>query len=259
MILKKNLNDIVEILVEPTVNVASSLLFEGILSQIIPGATTTIMSYKQKRLEKMIEKFISELKNRQDEIEEKLSKLDVDKIDAIREIYFPIVIDHVIDNNQEEKIEIIVNGFVNIISSELIDENIISNYFEALKNINVLDIKVLNEFRNKYTCKSPEEIDKNILYSQTSTFMFDELVKKISVDKAQLSYVLTKLEKNNLIENTEFYAYNKLVKQVSNLTKNGYNNGNRYHDDLPYDWEMPPYYILTSFGVDFVKFFYNRK
>jgi hypothetical protein len=248
---KEDIKDLAESMTEPAVNIVANLLLEGLVSQMIPGITTTLLSYRQKRSEKMVEKFINELKSRQVEIEKMLSNLEIGKLNEFSTKYFPIILDHILDTKQEEKIELITNGFVNTIAVQFCDENIIDNYLNVLKDINLLDIRVLNEFKSEFTIK--DNTDSNRMVSRTNSLLFSELIDRTNLEKSELAFIVSKLEKHCLIENTQFFEYEKVVDRVQKISNNQYDN--KVDKD---DITMPPYYILTNYGINFIKYFYKR-
>lgn len=72
MDLKKKVEDIFDITAQPTVDIVSSMFLEGIVGSVVPGVTSAMLAYKQKRAEKMIEEFMIEIRRRQQELEEKI-------------------------------------------------------------------------------------------------------------------------------------------------------------------------------------------
>ncbi|WP_145148607.1 hypothetical protein [Paenibacillus xylanexedens] len=254
MSIKKNVSDTADIVAQPVVNILSSLFLEGITSQFLPGVTTTLISYRQKRSENMVRRFLVEIENRHTEIEQRLATLEREYIEQFKEKYWPIIMDHIYDNKQEEKISIIVCGFISLLSEVEYDVNVVNNYFDVLANLNILDIRVLNELRNEHTINNTLDTDPNIIRSQTNAFIFLDMVEKTSIKKSDLSYILAKLEKSSLIDNTQFYEYEDLVAQVIKLTGDTRSQNTSRNNDISLG--MPPYYILSGFGIEFINFFY---
>lgn len=259
MRLKNKVSETGEVLAQPVVDILSSILFEGAASQLLPGVTTTILSYRQKRSERMIRKFLEEIELRQARIEQLVALLDSECIRQFQDTYLPIILDHVYDNNQEEKITIIVDGFISLLSEKELNENVVLNYYRILADLNMLDIRVLNELR----CEATIKVNKNpnVIQSRSNSYSFEGLLEKTNIKSSDLSYIVTNLEKNKLIENTQFFNYEELVDQVIKLSSdNGLINRSRTKDvDDIMSLGMPSLFILTDFGVEFIRFFYNKE
>ena len=56
---------------------------------------------------------------------------------------FTYVLDYVIDEKQELKIDIMVNGFINISHHEDISEDFVLTYYDVLRDLRLIDISVL--------------------------------------------------------------------------------------------------------------------
>lgn len=146
--IKKKAIEIFKIGVEPVADVVSSMVFECIVGTVVPGITSAVLAYKQKRQEKMIIKFMEEVKKRLDELEEKIKKMPKEQAKEFTTNIFGIVTDFVLDEVQEEKIKYIVNGFINLASVDEISEDFVLNYYDTLNNLRMTDIRILKYYYN---------------------------------------------------------------------------------------------------------------
>lgn len=112
-------------------------------SSLVPVVSGAVQGYKRARFERNIVVFTEELYAKIEEVnlnlKEKTDK-QKDKIDQL----FSYIMDYVIDEQQEEKIEYMVNGFVNVTQHEQISDDFILTYYDVLKELRMVDISVLN-------------------------------------------------------------------------------------------------------------------
>lgn len=144
------LKEITEPAVGPVMDIVSGLVLEGAAWAIVPGVGNLILSYKQQRTEKNLEMFISQIVARQDEFNERLNKLDPEKLQAITKHYFEIVTDYVLDVRQQEKINFIVNGYINLTNVSELNDDVVIMYYDTLDQLTLLDIAVLKSHHVKY-------------------------------------------------------------------------------------------------------------
>lgn len=144
------LKEITEPAVGPVMDMVSGLVLEGTAGAIVPGVGNLILSYKQQRTEKNLEIFISQIVARQDEFNEKLNKLDLEKLQAITKHYFGIITDYVLDVRQQEKINFIVNGYINLTNVSELNDDVVIMYYDTLDQLTLLDIAVLKSHHVKY-------------------------------------------------------------------------------------------------------------
>ncbi|WP_157282685.1 hypothetical protein [Paenibacillus assamensis] len=85
-------------------------------------------------------------------MEQRLNKLcssAEDDLDFITKA-FPVVLDELLHEAQEEKVDVIINGFENNLSSNLKEENKVLVYYDILRDLRVDEIKRLHEFTEEY-------------------------------------------------------------------------------------------------------------
>lgn len=234
---KEVVKDIIDVVEEPLISSLTSFIFDGAASvagTVVPGVSGLVFAYKQKRSEKMMLKFINQIKDRISDIEEKLLKLTPDNINLLKEKYYGLILDYVVDNKQEEKIKYIVNGFETTISEKLINEDIMLVYYDTLNKINLIDLKIL------------------ILYS--NNFSIDEIRERMDVDYEEIQIIMEKLIREGLIKREVSEELEKLTERAL------YGSGNfEYNNPIRRVLEECTRgrggYILTSHGKKFLEYF----
>lgn len=64
-------------------------------------------------------------------------------MNAIKNHYFGLVTDYVLDVKQKAKIDYIDNGFINLIGVDESKEDIALLFYDTLDELNIMDIRVL--------------------------------------------------------------------------------------------------------------------
>lgn len=244
MDIKKKVEDIFDIAAQPTVDIVSSIFLEGLAGSIVPGVTSAMLAYKQKRSERMLEKFMIETKKRIDELEEKLLQLEPEQYKKFACQYFGIVTDYVIDEVQEEKIKYIVNGFVNLASMQNIKEDFVLYYYDTLKDLRLVDIAVLKLYYPLMT-------------QQTSI----DIMREFELDYDQYDAIREKLFRMGLLttrrERKEDDLYKNLVEMQDYLEKIA--KGKKATLPRFRRIDKRDSYEISKFGINFIKFFINSE
>jgi len=138
-ILKESMNDMIG---ELAVDTASSF---------IPGVYGAVNSFKRKRAEKNIVKFVKHLHEKHDFIIEQIEIKTQENNQKIDEMMY-LIINHAMEEIQEEKIEYMVNGFAHLTEHDEFTEDFVLLYYDVLKQLRMVDIAVLKiHYNNKYT------------------------------------------------------------------------------------------------------------
>lgn len=213
-----------------------------VAGSLVPGVGGMIMSYKQARFERNIERMISELMSRMDEFNQYFEKLDEDVAVQVKNQYFGIMSDHAAEVTQEDKIKFIVNGYVNIVKDGHPQEDVVMMYYDTLDELTLLDIRVLK----LYT-----------LYLNDDRDSFAQVWQDYGIDYTQTDLINEKLSRLGLIESHREADYNKLFDNVKNIIdylekeKKGMKNNRLKTSHLtPFKSNE-----LTSYGQKFLKFF----
>lgn len=241
MNLKEKVEDIFDITAQPAVDILSSMFFEGIVGSVVPGVASVILAYKQKRSEKMIVEFMIETKKRQQVLEDKLIQLEEERFVEIKGKYFGLVLDYVMENKQEEKIEYLVNGFINLVSMEELQEDVVLIYYDILNSLNLLDIRVLK-----------------IYDFSTRTEDYYDVLDDVGISHDQYTLIQNKLEQLGLLETKGQLQYEVLFENVKNIGE--YLTNVERGKKVRLKYKKPnagniKSYNLTKLGLEFLKFF----
>lgn len=167
MELVEKIKELTEPAVGPVMDMVSEMLLDGTVGALVPGVGNLILSYKQQRTEKNLEMFISQIVARQDEFNDRLSKLDTEKLQKITKHYFGIVTDYVLDVRQQEKIGFIVNGYINMAGINDLNDDVVIMYYDVLEQMTLLDIAVLKSHHVKFfNDESNTEYLESLIFGQ---------------------------------------------------------------------------------------------
>ena len=166
MEIKEKLEEIAAPAVGPVLDMVSGVVLEGAAGAIVPGVGNLILAYKQQRTEKNLEQFISQIVARQDEFNERLDKLDPEKLQKITGHFFGIVTDYVLNVKQQEKIHFIVNGYLHISEMEVVNDNAVMMYYDTLDQLTLMDIAVLKSHHRLLATEENEEYMRSLIPGQ---------------------------------------------------------------------------------------------
>lgn len=209
---------------------------------LIPGVSGMIMSYKQARFERNIEKMISELMKRMDEFNRYFEELDDHVATQVKNQYFGIMADHAAEVTQEEKIRLIVNGYINLIKDGHPQEDVVMMYYDTLDELTLLDIRML-----KLRLSQLNDDSDSIV----------QVWQDYGIDRKQTDLINRKLSRLGLIESRKENEYEKLFDNVYNIidylekgAKGAKNNKLKV-----YHLAKSNSNVLTAYGRRFLEFF----
>lgn len=130
-----------ELAKESVKNAIGEILVDTVGS-ILPGLNGAIQGYKRLRFERNMTAVAKEFQIRMDEIRKNLE----DKTEAQKaklDQLLTYVMDYVVDEQQEEKIQFMVNGFVNMTYHDQVTDDFVLTYYDVLKELRMVDISVL--------------------------------------------------------------------------------------------------------------------
>jgi len=234
--LKKRVEDIFDIAAIPTATILSSVFFTGVAGSIAPGVVSGVLAYKQKRSEQMYEKFMLEVRDKSDDFESRLEKLEEKQLEWFQEVVFPLVSDYVLENKQEEKIKYLVNGFLNAASMKISSEDILMLYYDTLDRLSILDLIIL---KNKTIWK--DELDAPIISR--------ELVLDGSITTAH-----EKLRSYALLETRADRQMDSLIKTVVSMSEHLKDSKKTFRPER-LNTSFLTSYEITKFGGKFLRFF----
>lgn len=144
-----------------------------------------MIAYKQKQQEKRFELAIKEIQDRQDEIDKILEKYEDELFPKIKKL-FEIYLDYNIQNNQEQKIELLANGYVNSIKIENPQEDVLLGFYDTILQVNMLDIRVLKLYDNSIISEGEDS--------------FIKVMQDYDIDYSQCNMIKEKLVRFGLLE-----------------------------------------------------------
>lgn len=201
--------EIAEILLDEAVPVLAKEMMKGTVVDIasetigivLPGVGKIMLSYKQKRLERNLELFIGEVVQRQDEFNARLSALESQEAEKMKSVYFGMIADYVMEEQQEEKIHLLVNGFLHLAEKKDSKEDLALMYYNTLEELTLLDLRVLKLYDHKHI--NDDSMDK--------------IWSDYGIDRSESSLIVEKLARMGLIENKRDAEYNKIFDNMKDI------------------------------------------
>lgn len=139
---KDKIEDLTSAAVGPTLDIVTSTVLDGVAGAVIPGVGNMILSYKQNRMERRVKDTLKKIVDRQDELNEAIENLNGDMVKQIEGKYFEMLMDYSISEPQEEKVDYLVNGYINIAKLQNLQEDVARSFYDTLSQMNMLDIRV---------------------------------------------------------------------------------------------------------------------
>ncbi len=203
-----------------------------------------MLAYKQKRQERMYNLWLENIEDRVMEIEELLAK-QPKRYESIKNKYFGLISDYVLEEVQEEKIKYLANGFINTIRLETINENNILDYYDTLSQLRLVDIVVLKTF---YSYGIDEQEYQNNL----------DTYKKLCIDSYKNKAIKEKLERLGLLISKRDKMENDLYKNIETMQKviKDIISGKKINGTTSFkNIVTNNSYELSSYGKEFIRFF----
>ncbi|MEK5499616.1 hypothetical protein [Bacillus sp. FSL M8-0168] len=117
--------------ISPVLGTSMEVAFE-----YVPYVGKAISAIKTHRLAKRVKEHSKQL--------ERIAKLHSSErlsADYINEKIFPIVLESLIEEHEDAKINLILNGFENVFIEEKTNESMVINYFDTLRDLRYMDLK----------------------------------------------------------------------------------------------------------------------
>ena len=182
------------------------MLAGEIVGAVVPVANNICLSYKQNRLERNVVEALQIIQRNQDELENKIVKLQKSNLEYQRQI-IEALLDNIVEEPQETMVKYNVNGYVNLLKSDNTNLDIVLMFFKTLSQLNNLDIRVLKSYSHL------KRDGENIL----------DICKDNHIDFTQMQFVREKLERFGLLQskNKEINENNleEIVKYLQSLEK----------------------------------------
>ena len=171
-----------DIIGNEAVSAAIQTLTGGLLGAIAPAFLGVKLSYQQRRFERNMVKMLNAVVQKQDIIEQRLNQLAPDvRQKFIDGPYRDVLFDNIITENQEQKVQDNINGYINVMGLENPNDDVIFTFFHTLSQMNELDIRILRLYLPTYeTGKEGHE-----------TFL--DVMREENIDESQYNFIREKL------------------------------------------------------------------
>lgn len=182
------------------------ILAGEIVGAVLPVANNIRLSYKQNRLERNVVDALKIIQRNQDELEDKIMKLQQSGLEYKRQIT-EALLDNIVEEPQEAMVKYNVNGYVNLLKSDNTNLDIVLMFFKTLAQLSDLDIRVLKSYSH---------------FFENGESIFD-ICEDIHIDFEQMRFIREKLERFGLLKskNEEINDNNleEIVKYLHNIEK----------------------------------------
>ncbi|GIN96129.1 hypothetical protein J6TS1_19990 [Siminovitchia terrae] len=223
-------------------------------ASMIPGISGAISGYKRARFERNIKQFTNELSLKVEDLRINLEQKTAEQKEQLDQL-LAYILDYVIDEQQEEKIEFMVNGFVQMTEHENITEDFVLTYYDVLKELRLVDISVL---RLMYT--------SFYMYDQANRETYIDVMEKHGISLEQYESVRRNLHRRGLLTtktdlniNDDLDQIHKTFKELFAYLKKLTNP--RFKGSLPTlrepKFKSKDNLQISKFGREFVHFFLN--
>lgn len=250
MDIKEKAKEIFDSTKEPIFEMACELFLDGVAGTVVPGAMSIYLSYKQKRQEKMFDKFMVEIKERIQILESRLKNMDIEQFNEFKEKYVGLVSNYVVEEVQEEKIQYIANGFVNLAEVEAINEDFVLMYYDTLKELRIRDIAILKFY---YDLHNPfiDRVNSRNCY---------ELFKELDIDNEQYTAIREKLVRVGLLTTKRENKMDSFYENILNMQNylEDLSKGKKSKLKRLNKIDKKDSFKISKFGREFVKFFIDE-
>ncbi|UJW58752.1 hypothetical protein HXZ66_15655 [Bacillus sp. A116_S68] len=170
------------------------LVFDTV-SQATPYIGRAITAIKIARLEKRLNEYAGRLSS----IESLLVGTEEYYRQFIQEKLFPFVLEDLLEEAQEEKVDLLFNGVEYSIRNEITDEAKVISYYDVLRNLRIDEIKVLLKYTAAFKKKEYELIEKRKYRLGLSDLSLDG--KEFEEKQGYQNYIENRLLQYGLIFN----------------------------------------------------------
>ena len=171
-----------EIIGNKAVSTVVQTLTSGLLGAVAPVFLGVKLSFQQRRFERNMVKMLNAVSQKQDIIEQRLNQLDPEIRQKFMDgPYRDVLFDNIIAENQEQKVQDNINGYINLMGLENPNDDVIFTFFHTLSQMNELDIRVLRLYRPAY--ETGKEDHEN----------FMDVMREENIDDSQYDFIREKL------------------------------------------------------------------
>ncbi|WP_062109756.1 hypothetical protein [Bacillus niameyensis] len=244
-----------EIAKESITSIFGDLLVDT-ASSLLPGISGAVQGYKRVRFERNITAFTEQLYSNIDTIRVNIESKNNEQKEKIDQL-FNIVLDYVIDEQQEDKIEYMVNGFLNLTNHEQVSDDFVLTYYDVLKELRMVDISVLRlMYNSRYIiANDTTETFRDIMERHGLSY---EQYQSVRRNLQRIGLLITKTDLNITDDLEEIVKKFKEIYAYLDKATNP-----KYTRSLP-KLRLPKLKSkenleLSKFGKDFVRFFISKE
>lgn len=174
--------EVAEIIGNEAIGTTIQTLTGGLLGAVAPSLLGFKLSFQQKRFERNMIKMIVAVRERQGIIEQRLNQLNPEvQQKFISGPYRDVLLDNIISENQEQKVQDNINGYINLMGVENSNDDIVFTFFHTLSQMNELDIRILRLYQPTY--EMSEEAHES----------FIDVLRDEDIDQSQYDFIREKL------------------------------------------------------------------
>jgi len=165
-----------------------------LLGAVAPSLLGVKLSFQQKRFERNMIKMVTSLREKQEIIEQRLNQLNPEvQQKFISGPYRDVLLDNIISENQEQKVQDNINGYINLMGIENPNDDIVFTFFHTLSQMNELDIRILRLYRPTYEMSEEDQES------------FQGVMRDEDIDQSQYNFIREKLCRLGMLysKNTE--------------------------------------------------------
>lgn len=166
----------------------------GLLGAVAPSLLGVKLSFQQKRFERNMIKMVTSLREKHEIIEQRMNQLNPEvQQKFISGPYRDVLLDNIVSENQEQKVQDNINGYINLMGIENPNDDIVFTFFHTLSQMNELDIRILKLYRPTYEMSEEEQES------------FQDVMRDEDIDQSQYNFIREKLCRLGMLysKNTE--------------------------------------------------------
>ena len=222
-------------------------------SSFIPGVSGAVQGYKRARFERNMIRVAEELNLKMKSLQSNLDSKTSEQKEQIDRL-FQYVIDSAIDEQQEEKIKYMVNGFVQITKHDFLSEDFVLTYYDVLKELRIIDISVLRLMNST-----------RFWYQEGARETFHDVMERHGISYEQYEAVRRNLLRIGLLTTRTDLNVVDDLKEISKtfkdiityLEKLSNPKSNRLPKLKEPKFNSKEQFEISRFGKDFIDFFFE--
>lgn len=140
----------------------------GVLGAVAPALLGFKLSYQQRRFERNMVKMVNSIKQNQVIITQRMDLLETEtRQKFICGPYRDVLLDNIISENEVQKVQDNINGYINLMGLEKPNDDVVFSFFQTLSQMNEVDIRILKLYRPFFDMGGEEHEDlMNVLQEE---------------------------------------------------------------------------------------------